>query len=100
MHTAADFSRIWSERNVDIDVECAKCGYNLRTLHTLASCPECGELVSTSLVVAQCNVSRIVGNLGSAAIQPIFEAMLLLLASTISSLTLSWYSAQSWAPDT
>lgn len=36
-------------RNVRADVRCVECGYNLRTLHVTAQCPECGRLVLHSL---------------------------------------------------
>ncbi|MCH7703089.1 MAG: hypothetical protein IID37_15525 [Planctomycetes bacterium] len=35
--------------NVRADVRCVECGYNLRTLHVTAQCPECGHLVLHSL---------------------------------------------------
>jgi len=34
---------------VAIDLDCRSCGYNLRTLHRNAACPECGKAVKASL---------------------------------------------------
>lgn len=37
---------------VDFDLACARCRYNLRTLHRAGVCPECGEAVARSEQVA------------------------------------------------
>jgi hypothetical protein len=38
---------------IDYDLPCAACGYNLRTLRTNATCPECGHPVPASIEAAK-----------------------------------------------
>jgi len=40
------------ETHVTSDIPCVGCGYNLRTLATQGSCPECGKPVQTSISLA------------------------------------------------
>lgn len=38
-----------AEHRIDADFVCSGCGYNLRTIHVGASCPECNVLVQESI---------------------------------------------------
>ncbi|TWT42168.1 hypothetical protein RAS1_32980 [Phycisphaerae bacterium RAS1] len=38
-----------ADSRIDADVPCIQCGYNLRTIHTSAACPECNRRIAESL---------------------------------------------------